>query len=484
MKARLAALGLLMFVIVGCDVQYQVPFIKLGLPPTQVAEKVPLDVAISVPEEAQTVSAEVQPGMIGVIPIGSLLKVAAQDILLPAFDKATVVHGTQYPPEANAILSVRPKDLVPTMPYCGILGCRIDLLGSFTITLLDPKGSPVWDTTVNSFKTETDGSPMASGIDLLGKAAAEVVAEASQRAVEAIAASPQVRKYAMTGAPPSPAITAIRAQAQVAAAETAEAKGDYAAAQAALRQALAAAPTAPAPVAAAVRLLHRLCDPEGAKELGAPVAKAHPDDPALQAALAGTGLTPDPKLCQAQALNREGVALARAQRLPEALAKFRAAREEAPGLVPKASYNAALLVEQAGQPAAAVQAYQEAARGFLAPADRQEAVSRLVALAQRAKLPVSDAADHHYRLGIVRVEQKRYPEAVTEFEAALAAAPWLTDAYYNLGLVYDFTGATANALQALRTYVRLAPQAPNVGAVKTKIVELEDKLGLTGSPGK
>lgn len=57
------------------------------------------------------------------------------------------------------------------------------------------------------------------------------------------------------------------------------------------------------------------------------------------------------------------------------------------------------------------------------------------------------------------------------------------DAYYNLGLVYDFTGATANALQALRAYVQLAPQAANLGAVKTKIVELEDKLGvLPGRP--
>lgn len=267
-------------------------------------------------------------------------------------------------------------------------------------------------------------------------------------------------------------------------AAAAQAQGDLAAAVAALRLARQADPAGPAPAAAAVALLHRLCDPEAARRLGEEARKQHPADAGLQAAVAGTGLTPDPKACEAQALNRAAVASAREGRRPEALAKLTEARRLAPGLVPKASYNAALLLEQRGQPAEAATAYLEARRGFLEAAEAQEALTRLTALAQRAKLPVPEPADRRYRLGVVRAQQKRYPEAAAEFEAALAEAPWLVDAYYNLGLVYDFTGRAAEALEALRAYLALAPQSPHAGAVKTKVVELEDRLGVGPLPMK
>jgi len=269
-------------------------------------------------------------------------------------------------------------------------------------------------------------------------------------------------------------------QGHLAAAEAAQAKGDYAAALAAVRQARRADPAGAAPAAAAVTLLYRLCDPEGAKRLGEAAGKAHPADAALQAARAGAGGTPVPAACAAQQRNREAVALAREGKRADALAAFQAARQTAPGLVPKASYNAALLLEQTGKPQEALAAYLEARRGFLDPAEEQETLSRLTALAQRASLAVPAAADRRYRLGIVRAQQKRYPEAAAEFEAALAEAPWLADAYYNLGLVYDFIGRSADALQALQSYLSLAPQSPHASAVKTKVVELEDKLGAGG----
>jgi tetratricopeptide (TPR) repeat protein len=274
------------------------------------------------------------------------------------------------------------------------------------------------------------------------------------------------------------------AQGHLATAQAALAAGDYAKALSNVRLARQVNPQGAAPATAAVTLLQTLCDPEGGKRLAEEARKVHPADAGLTAAIAGTGITPYPPACQAQALNREGVALAREGKRPEALAKFQAARQAAPGLVPKASYNAGLLLEQSGKPQDALTAYLEARQSFLNPAEEQDAMSRLTALAQRANLPAPDAADRRYRLGIVRAQQKRYPEAVIEFEAALADAPWLTDAYYNLGLVSDFTGAHAKALQALRTYLTLAPQSPHASAVKTKIVELEDKLGVAGIPQK
>ncbi len=277
---------------------------------------------------------------------------------------------------------------------------------------------------------------------------------------------------------------AVAAQGRVAEAQAAMQRGDYQAALAAVRSALQTDPQGAASVAAAVELLYRLCDPESAGRMGEQGLKAHPTDAPLQAAVRRSEAAPYPSACEAQALNRDGVGLIRAGQRGEALAKFQAARQAAPGLVAKASYNAALLLDQGGRGPEALAAYLEAYRGFLTPAEQQDALGRLVALTQRTNLPTPDGPDRRYRLGIVRAQQKRYPEAIVEFEAALANCPWLVDAYYNLGLVYDFTGASGPALQAFRTYLALAPSSPQTSAVKTKIVELEDKLGVGDPPPK
>ena len=271
------------------------------------------------------------------------------------------------------------------------------------------------------------------------------------------------------------------AQASIEAVQASQAKGDLVGAMAATRKALMADPSGVGPVISAVALLQTLCDPDGARRLGEEGLKAHPNDPGLQAALARTDIATHPPACEAQARNREAIALARAGQRPEALQKLAQARTLAPGLIPKASFNAAVLLEQDNKAPEAVAAYLEAYKTFLTPAERSDALTRLVALVQRAGIATPDPVDRRYRLGIVRAQQKRYPEAITEFEAALAEAPWLVDAYYNLGLVYDLTGNYPDALQAFRNYVALAPSAPNVGTVKTKIVELEDRL-TSGPP--
>ncbi len=248
--------------------------------------------------------------------------------------------------------------------------------------------------------------------------------------------------------------------------------GDYAGAWAALRQALAQDQRSPAPALAAATLLARLCDAEGARAMQDEAQRRAPG------ATPPTPAEPDPRACRAQALNKEGVALARQGSGAEALVKFNQALQTAPGPLPKANYNAALVLEQQGQAQAAVRQYLAAYQAFLLSSEQSQALTRMLALAQQAKLGVPDPADQRYRLGVVRAKQQRYQEAVGEFEAALHGAPWLVDAYYNLGLVYDFVNRPADALRVLRIYIQLAPNAPNIGPVKTKIVELEDKLGL------
>ncbi|MCX5855729.1 MAG: tetratricopeptide repeat protein, partial [Deltaproteobacteria bacterium] len=175
--------------------------------------------------------------------------------------------------------------------------------------------------------------------------------------------------------------------------------------------------------------------------------------------------------CNAQRLNREGIALAKEQQQAAALAKFEEAAKTTPNLIPRADYNAALILEQTGSPNSLAH-YLAAMKGFLLLSDEEEVFTKVLSIAQRSNIPVPESADRKYRIGILRAQQKRYKEAIQEFEAALSEAPWLVDAYYNLGLVYDFSGDYQNALRSLKIFMKLAPNAPNIGAVKTKMVEI------------
>jgi len=66
-----------------------------------------------------------------------------------------------------------------------------------------------------------------------------------------------------------------------------------------------------------------------------------------------------------------------------------------------------------------------------------------------------------------------YKKAITEFEAATNAAPWLALAYYNLGVAQEKAGLYAEAQQSLKYYLMAAPDAKNARDVKNKIYALE-----------
>jgi tetratricopeptide (TPR) repeat protein len=66
-----------------------------------------------------------------------------------------------------------------------------------------------------------------------------------------------------------------------------------------------------------------------------------------------------------------------------------------------------------------------------------------------------------------------YKKAITEFEAAANAAPWLALAYYNLGVVQEKAGLFNEAIQSLKLYLLSAPDAKNARDVKNKIYALE-----------
>ena len=66
-----------------------------------------------------------------------------------------------------------------------------------------------------------------------------------------------------------------------------------------------------------------------------------------------------------------------------------------------------------------------------------------------------------------------FKDAVAEFEKATLAAPWMANAYYNLGVAQDKAGMYSNAIRSLKLYLVAAPNAPDAKSVEKLIDEIE-----------
>lgn len=62
----------------------------------------------------------------------------------------------------------------------------------------------------------------------------------------------------------------------------------------------------------------------------------------------------------------------------------------------------------------------------------------------------------YLQLGILYAQQKRYPEAISSYQQAIAASPRLPDAHYRLAQAYMRTGDQAKARSELQLYAQLA----------------------------
>jgi tetratricopeptide (TPR) repeat protein len=66
-----------------------------------------------------------------------------------------------------------------------------------------------------------------------------------------------------------------------------------------------------------------------------------------------------------------------------------------------------------------------------------------------------------------------YAAAAVEMEQAVLAAPWYADGYFNLAVVQERAEMFGDASKNFRLYVAAAPNAPNAGAIRSKIYSLE-----------
>ena len=96
-----------------------------------------------------------------------------------------------------------------------------------------------------------------------------------------------------------------------------------------------------------------------------------------------------------------------------------------------------------------------------------------LALTMKPAPAVPEDAERSMARGIARFQRAAYNKAISEFEAAANAAPWLAAAYYNLGMAQEKAGLYEEAIRNLKYYLLSAPDAKNARDVKNKIYALE-----------
>jgi tetratricopeptide (TPR) repeat protein len=104
---------------------------------------------------------------------------------------------------------------------------------------------------------------------------------------------------------------------------------------------------------------------------------------------------------------------------------------------------------------------------------------KIIKLAQEMDPPpvVPDEAERFMVRGATAVKVAEdvngFKDAVAEFEKATLAAPWLANAYYNLGIVQDKAGLYESAIQSLKLYLLAAPNAADAKEIKRLIYEID-----------
>lgn len=68
---------------------------------------------------------------------------------------------------------------------------------------------------------------------------------------------------------------------------------------------------------------------------------------------------------------------------------------------------------------------------------------------------------------------KDFKDSVTEFEKATLVAPWLANAYYNLGIAQEKAGLYDAAFKSLKLYLLASPNASDANSVEKLIYEIE-----------
>jgi len=92
-----------------------------------------------------------------------------------------------------------------------------------------------------------------------------------------------------------------------------------------------------------------------------------------------------------------------------------------------------------------------------------------------AKPKLPESARRYRVMAETRIRERKYKEAVGLMERALLIAPWWPEGHYNRARLLADLKRYPEAIQNMKCYLRIVPDAPNARAVKDKIYEWEAK---------
>ena len=75
--------------------------------------------------------------------------------------------------------------------------------------------------------------------------------------------------------------------------------------------------------------------------------------------------------------------------------------------------------------------------------------------------------------GDVLTEEGKFKDAVKEYRQAVQAAPYIAKLYFNAAMIYGELKEYPQAIRYMKTYLNLAPEAPNARAAKDQIYKWE-----------
>ena len=99
-------------------------------------------------------------------------------------------------------------------------------------------------------------------------------------------------------------------------------------------------------------------------------------------------------------------------------------------------------------------------------------IYRIMSLDPRMSELPEEARKYALR-GDVLTEQGKFEDAVKEYRKAVQAAPYIAKLYFNTAMIYGELKEYLQAIRNMKTYLLLAPEAPNARAAKDQIYKWE-----------
>jgi caspase domain-containing protein len=228
LKIHLCFILVLLFLMTGCTMTMTAPMVDVTLPPPAIVRKIPMKVAIVIPDEVENYTFTGEPqtpdkpagdmetgfNVVMTFPVGQMLKKCAPEALSQIFEEAVLIKDGSYPEDIDAVVFPTIEGfqywytIINSSPFNAQWESHAKTYIKLTIT--DRKGMLLWEETLSSPQVKGKiFNPMKTYEfpEPSGKAAAMSVATAFRDAARKIAGSREIHAYASVKGKPETIIS-------------------------------------------------------------------------------------------------------------------------------------------------------------------------------------------------------------------------------------------------------------------------------------